>query len=159
MYRTIAADRYTVTKRSEFERNENMVTRRRSRSRPQARKSFCFLKLNKSRRTTNGFVCLKTQQERRAIVVLKGPGQVTGNVTFVQSNRGGPVTVTGVLSGLTEGPHGFHVHEKGDLSNGCMSTGSHFNPQAVSTPQKSVKCLSIFGGVGTSQSVLDTIES
>jgi Cu-Zn family superoxide dismutase len=37
--------------------------------------------------------------------------------------------ITGVVSGLTEGPHGFHVHEKGDVTNGCISTGSHFNPQ------------------------------
>lgn len=72
--------------------------------------------------------------------MLKGPGQVTGNVTFIQYKRDGPVTVTGVLSGLTEGPHGFHVHEKGDLSNGCMSTGSHFNPQAVSKDQLLLLC-------------------
>ncbi|XP_025206353.1 superoxide dismutase [Cu-Zn]-like [Melanaphis sacchari] len=68
-------------------------------------------------------------QERKAIVVLKGPGQVNGNVTFIQANRGGPVMVSGVVSGLTEGPHGFHIHEKGDVTNGCISTGSHFNPQ------------------------------
>lgn len=75
----------------------------------------------------------QTQQERKAIVILKGPGQVSGNVTFIQSNRGGPVQVMGMVSGLAEGQHGFHVHEKGDLSNGCISTGSHFNPQGVST--------------------------
>lgn len=23
---------------------------------------------------------------------------------------------------------GFHIHELGDLSNGCNSTGSHYNP-------------------------------
>jgi len=70
-----------------------------------------------------------TFHERKAIVVLKGPGQVSGNVTFVQANRGGPVTVTGMVSGLSEGSHGFHVHEKGDISDGCISTGPHFNPQ------------------------------
>ncbi|XP_020529808.1 superoxide dismutase [Cu-Zn] 1 isoform X2 [Amborella trichopoda] len=40
----------------------------------------------------------------------------------------GPTTVTGSLSGLQPGPHGFHVHALGDTTNGCMSTGPHFNP-------------------------------
>ncbi|GBL73650.1 hypothetical protein AVEN_16075-1, partial [Araneus ventricosus] len=25
--------------------------------------------------------------------------------------------------------HGFHVHTSGDMSNGCQSTGSHYNPK------------------------------
>ncbi|XP_059598659.1 superoxide dismutase [Cu-Zn]-like [Vitis vinifera] len=37
-------------------------------------------------------------------------------------------TVTGSLSGLKPGLHGFHVHALGDTTNGCMSTGPHFNP-------------------------------
>ncbi|KAG8319701.1 Superoxide dismutase [Cu-Zn] [Homalodisca vitripennis] len=67
-------------------------------------------------------------KERRAIVILTGES-VTGNVTFSQAEDGGPVTVRGIISGLTEGKHGFHVHEKGDLSNGCLSTAGHFNPE------------------------------
>ena len=36
--------------------------------------------------------------------------------------------MTGEVTGLTEGKHGFHIHQFGDYSNGCVSAGSHFNP-------------------------------
>ncbi|KAM1397653.1 hypothetical protein ACFX2I_015203 [Malus domestica] len=34
----------------------------------------------------------------------------------------------GKISGLSPGLHGFHIHALGDTSNGCNSTGPHFNP-------------------------------
>ncbi|KAL6323903.1 hypothetical protein AAG906_005900 [Vitis piasezkii] len=36
--------------------------------------------------------------------------------------------VTGSLSCLKLGLHGFHVHALGDMTNGCMSTGPYFSP-------------------------------
>jgi Cu-Zn family superoxide dismutase len=32
--------------------------------------------------------------------------------------------VTGKITGLAAGLHGFHIHEFGDTTNGCMSTGA-----------------------------------
>ncbi|XP_034120589.1 extracellular superoxide dismutase [Cu-Zn] isoform X2 [Drosophila guanche] len=72
----------------------------------------------------------------QAIAYVSGPvqadgSQVKGNVTFTQNDCGQNVHVRVQLEGLKEGKHGFHVHEKGDLSNGCTSTGGHYNPDKV----------------------------
>ena len=38
----------------------------------------------------------------------------------------------GTVYGLGENPlHGFHIHEFGDLSDGCTSCGGHYNPFSV----------------------------
>uniref|UniRef100_I1JRI8 superoxide dismutase n=1 Tax=Glycine max TaxID=3847 RepID=I1JRI8_SOYBN len=63
----------------------------------------------------------------KAVAVLGSSEGVTGTIHFVQEGSG-PTTVTGSLAGLKPGLHGFHVHALGDTTNGCLSTGSHFNP-------------------------------
>lgn len=37
--------------------------------------------------------------------------------------------VDGVVDGLSPGQHGIHIHECGDISNGCESVGKHYNPR------------------------------
>ncbi|XP_023335406.1 superoxide dismutase [Cu-Zn] [Eurytemora carolleeae] len=61
----------------------------------------------------------------KAVCVLKGE-VVNGTVHFEQEGDG-PVTLSGELTGLSDGLHGFHVHQFGDNTNGCMSAGPHFN--------------------------------
>ena len=52
-----------------------------------------------------------------------------GTVTFAQ--KGDKVSMVAKISGLSPGPHGFHIHEKGDCSAADgMSAGGHFNPTA-----------------------------
>ena len=50
----------------------------------------------------------------------------TGFVRFKQSSA---TVVTATISGLApNSKHGIHVHELGDLTNGCASLGAHWNP-------------------------------
>lgn len=62
-----------------------------------------------------------------AVLVPGADSKVTGTVTFTQEKDG--VRVDADVRGLTPGAHGFHVHEKGDLSKPDLtSAGGHFNP-------------------------------
>ncbi|KAL0918294.1 hypothetical protein M5K25_010294 [Dendrobium thyrsiflorum] len=68
--------------------------------------------------------------KKKAVAVLKGNSKVEGVVTLVQEDDG-PTTVNVRVTGLTPGSHGFHLHEFGDTTNGCISTGAHFNPNSL----------------------------
>ena len=63
----------------------------------------------------------------KAICVLNG-GDVTGKIYFEQATPRHLLKINGYIMNLPKGLHGFHVHEFGDVSNGCTSAGEHFNP-------------------------------
>uniref|UniRef100_UPI00358F9CF7 superoxide dismutase [Cu-Zn]-like n=1 Tax=Myxine glutinosa TaxID=7769 RepID=UPI00358F9CF7 len=66
---------------------------------------------------------------RRAVCVLRGDSDVTGNIYMVQDDaEGSAVELSGEVKHLAPGKHGFHVHQFGDNTNGCVSAGPHFNP-------------------------------
>jgi len=87
-----------------------------------------------------------------AICVLQGQ-EVKGVVHFEQTD-GGPVSVKGELTGLTPGLHGFHVHEFGDYTNGCMSSGPHFNPGKLThgAPEDSIRHVGDLGNITADES-------
>jgi Cu-Zn family superoxide dismutase len=65
----------------------------------------------------------------KAVAVLKpaAGGTVAGSIGFAKVDGG--VRVSGKITGLAPGSHGFHVHEKGDCSAADFtSAGGHFNP-------------------------------
>ncbi len=51
---------------------------------------------------------------------------VTGFVRFKKYI--GKIKIEYEIMGLSDGEHGFHIHEYGDLSEGCKKACSHFNP-------------------------------
>ncbi|XP_019068417.1 superoxide dismutase [Cu-Zn] 2 isoform X4 [Solanum lycopersicum] len=63
----------------------------------------------------------------KAVAVISGNDSVQGSLQFIQQSNG--VThVRGRIIGLAPGLHAFHIHALGDTTNGCNSTGPHFNP-------------------------------
>jgi superoxide dismutase, Cu-Zn family len=65
-----------------------------------------------------------------AVAVLEptAGNNVTGVIMFEQ--MGDHVHVTGTITGLTPGQHGFHIHEFGDLSSkDGTAAGGHYNPE------------------------------
>ncbi|XP_042451277.1 superoxide dismutase [Cu-Zn], chloroplastic-like [Zingiber officinale] len=85
---------------------------------------------------------------KKAVAVLKGTSNVEGVATLVQEDDG-PTTVTVRVSGLTPGLHGFHLHEYGDTTNGCISTGAHFNPKNLThgAPEDEVRHAGDLGNI------------
>ncbi|OAY81104.1 superoxide dismutase [Cu-Zn], chloroplastic [Ananas comosus] len=85
---------------------------------------------------------------KKAVAVLKGNSQVEGVVTLLQEDDG-PTTVQVRVTGLTPGPHGFHLHEYGDTTNGCISTGAHFNPNNMThgAPEDEVRHAGDLGNI------------
>mmetsp|Transcript_14865 Transcript_14865/g.10413 ORF Transcript_14865/g.10413 Transcript_14865/m.10413 type:complete len:110 (-) Transcript_14865:307-636(-) len=52
---------------------------------------------------------------------------VSGIVKFTQV-EGQKCRIQAEITGLTEGKHGFHIHQYGNLTQGCKTAGPHYNP-------------------------------
>ncbi|CAN1319690.1 Superoxide dismutase [Cu-Zn] 2 [Linum perenne] len=63
----------------------------------------------------------------KAVAIVAGNPNIRGFIQFIQQPNGA-THVTGKITGLSPGFHGFHIHALGDTTNGCNSTGPHFNP-------------------------------
>ena len=62
-------------------------------------------------------------------VVLK-TDKIGGSIVFRRRDSE-YLQVSGSITGLSPGLHGFHVHTRGDLRQGCTSLLGHFNPTNV----------------------------
>ncbi|XP_077098789.1 superoxide dismutase [Cu-Zn] [Siphateles boraxobius] len=97
---------------------------------------------------------------KKAVCVLKGSGEVSGTVHFDQESDTSPVKLSGKITGLTAGKHGFHVHAFGDNTNGCASAGPHFNPhnQNHGGPTDSARHVGDLGNVTADESGVAKID-
>ncbi|KAF9961170.1 Superoxide dismutase [Cu-Zn] [Mortierella alpina] len=89
---------------------------------------------------------------------------VSGTIHFTQESESSPVHVKAELAGLAPGKHGFHIHEFGDNTNGCMSAGGHFNPHGLThgAPTAQVRHAGDLGNVtvgADGKATLDTTDS
>ena len=67
----------------------------------------------------------------KAVVQLEHvEGDISGGIVLKQEPNK-PTIIRGQIKGLKPGKHGIHIHEFGDLSDGCDSAGGHYNPDGV----------------------------
>lgn len=60
----------------------------------------------------------------KAVCLIQG--KISGIIHLVEKDN--QTLITGEISGLKPGKHGFHIHETGDLTEGCKSLCAHYNP-------------------------------
>ena len=73
-----------------------------------------------------------TEAEQTVVAqcILEHSDAVKGTILLMQAPNT-PTLIKGTITGLEPGLHGFHIHEFGDMSDGCKSMGGHYNPDGV----------------------------
>jgi len=112
-----------------------------------ARVYHCFGGINRMSKTMLGFCALllpltsaiaiaqteghdAAEPPKEAVCVLAAMKDSGVKGTILLRQQGKDVVITGEVSGLKPGEHGFHIHEFGDLrAPDGMSAGPHFNPE------------------------------
>ncbi len=89
---------------------------------------------------------------RNAVVVFQAANNsgVSGRLAINQIPSKKGILIQGAISGLKPlSVHGMHIHELGDLSQGCNSLGGHFNPngQTHNSPLSHIKHAGDLGNI------------
>ena len=77
---------------------------------------YCKNYTRKNKKPVLNAICILNQNDNN----------VKGTIHFRNINN--KLYIKYNITGLSDGEHGFHVHEYGDLSDNCNSGCSHFNP-------------------------------
>ena len=100
------------------------------------------------------YVIESTDTTRKAICVLNPESEMNakGVVHFEQENEFAKTHITGAFVNLLPNHmHGFHIHTFGNLSNGCLTAGPHYNPHGTTHggPFSTVRHVGDLGNVFT----------
>jgi Cu-Zn family superoxide dismutase len=87
----------------------------------------------KSTNENNKIKCEETDNNcaKAAICVLipAKNSEAKGVILFNQATFTSPTKIKGTFENLKpNAKHGFHIHQYGDSTDGCMSAGPHYNP-------------------------------
>lgn len=93
--------------------------------------SYFYISKDNMSSTLNQDDVLKTAKKAICILDSKSDERhIKAIVEFGQIKANCPVHIRGKFSGLNKNwKHGFHIHQWGNLSNGCITAGPHFNPE------------------------------
>jgi superoxide dismutase, Cu-Zn family len=87
-----------------------------------------FQNQTKTRIKTKKTKSKQIEEMTRAVAVFQTPS-IQGTVYFTPLPSKPQMTeIRGRITGLPPGKHGFHIHEYGDLTEGCASACAHWNP-------------------------------
>ncbi|PSN38620.1 Superoxide dismutase [Cu-Zn], partial [Blattella germanica] len=98
---------------------------------------------------------------RKAIAVLTNEdNSIKGTINFTQAGVGQEVKVTGSISGLSVGEHGFHIHAKGDITGKCTGAAGHFNPENKThgSPNDTDRHVGDLGNINTTSTDLTVVD-
>ena len=81
-----------------------------------------------------------------------GGSSVSGNV-YLTHTEGQKIKISAEIRGLTPGKHGFHIHQYGNLTEGCKTAGPHYNPAGKTHggPEKEMRHFGDLGNVVAGQ--------
>ncbi|KAL7639835.1 UNVERIFIED_CONTAM: hypothetical protein RMT77_009248 [Armadillidium vulgare] len=95
-----------------------------------------------------------------SVTLLNATDQsLTSGELSVTAVEGG-VLVTGEVTGLSPGLHGFHIHENGDLGDSCKNAGGHFNPYQMNHggPDSAERHVGDLGNIEADENGVATIQ-
>lgn len=53
---------------------------------------------------------------------------ISGHVLFIEDTKNDRVKIKANFVNVKPGKHGFHIHDRGNILDGCQSLCAHFNP-------------------------------